>query len=270
MGKKSVISVMIYFLVFVVNIEAQTFRILGTPTSPFKISSDQTHSHPGISIDILQHIMKEMGIDYEIQFYPAVARVIQQAKNGNGEMLISYSVMKERFEYLAYPEESYRSIQWNFFIRKEDEGKITFEQLEDLKGLQIGVVRGTSYIKEFWEAETYLQFQIVSKNTQQIPKLLNKRIDIAPLNTRSTLYDLKKTGHMNKVTYLPKPLAVKQYYDPIIKGSSYFDPPPGSNLTREEVIEEFLARYDAIIKKFKEDGTIQNIYNKYGYEFEFK
>lgn len=267
--KKLLITILLAVLIYSVgSTEAKTFRILGTPTNPFKISSNPTHRNPGISIEILKHVMEKMGIDYQIIFYDAVARAVAQAKKGEGEMLISYSINNERLEYLAYPQESYRFIKWNFFIRKEDEGKITFETLEDLKGLEIGVVRDTSYTKEFWEAEAYLNFQVVSVSKLQILKLLNKRIDLVPLNTRSTLYDLKQANLLNKITYLPKPLKAKPYYDPIIKNSDYFTPLPGSSKTREEYIQEFLNQYDAIIKQLKEDGTIQKIYNKYGYEYE--
>jgi len=247
--------------------EQKIFRILATPTMPFKISDKPKHLNPGISIEILKHVMTAMNVKYEVTFYPAVAKVLRKAQFGEGEMIIGFSITPERQKFLAYPSESYRLITWNFFIRKEDEGKIKFNTFEDLISYQIGVVKGTSYTKAFWQADSILNFQQVSKNELQIPKLLRHRIDIVPLNTRATLYEQQQAGNLDKIAYLPKALKEKAYFDPIISNSSYFNPGPESSKNRAELIKDFLVQYDQAIKDLKNNGTISNIYQKYGYTY---
>ena len=260
-------SLKLFVFIIIVNLSfAKTFTIIGTPTKPFKINEAE-----GISIDILKLVMKDIGIeDYKFEFYPTVTRVIKEAQLGNADMLIGYSKNRDRLSYLAYPQESYRRIKWNFFIRKEDEGKITYDTFEDLKPYTVGVTKDVSYTKEFWNAESFLTFDYAVRNNLQIRKLIGKRFDLVPLNTRSTLYEAKIDGTLDKISYLKKPIKDKSYFDPICINSDYFSQNNGELLTNNEQIKIFLDKYDNAIKKLKKNGTIDNIYKKYGYEYQLK
>lgn len=152
-------------------------------------------------------------------------------------------------EFLYYPQESYIDISWNFFIRAADEGKVKFETFQDLGGLQIGITQGFSYTPEFLGAG--LNFQTVPRNTLQIGMLMARRIDAVPMNTISTLYEEKKAGRLDELSYLPKPLITKPYYNAFAKASNYPD------------IEGLVARYDETIRAMKADGTLDAILVKY-------
>lgn len=239
---------------------AQTFTILGTPTSPFKTSTTE-----GISIEVLTAIMEEIGIeDYRFELVDSVERAVLAARNGDVEMLISYSRKPERLAFLAYPDRSYRHIEWNFFIRKADEGKFTYNTLSDLKGYRIGVTEGVSYTKAFWQAERYLNFDYVNQNELQIKKLLRGRIDLVPLNTRSTLYEAEQAGIRDQISYLDKPLKDTPYYDPVCLHSPYFSGNEDTGTTRQQHIEGFLKEYDAAVDKLTANGFIAATYRKYG------
>jgi polar amino acid transport system substrate-binding protein len=267
---KTTILSCILVIVIPFTINAKPFTILATPSTPFKISA-QSIDKRGISIEILTQVMNEMGIDYKIKLISTTARVKMIIDAGEAEMLINYSKSKSRMSYLSYPKESYRSIDWNFFIRKEDKGKIKYETFEDLKGLKIGIVREVSYTDEFLKAGDFLDFKSVSKKRQQIPKLINKRIDIVPMSTLSTLFEELERNNIDKITYLPKPLKSKLYYDPIVTKSSYFEPSSTNKaISREVAIQQFLDKYDLILKKLKKDGFVQRIYGRYGLTFQSK
>ena len=92
---------------------------------------------------------------------------------------------------------------------------------------------------------------MVSRNDLQISKLLKNRIDAVPLNTINTLYEEKKRGTLAQLSYLPKPLKSKPYYNVFTRASNHPD--------KKRVMEE----YDKIIKEMKKDGTIQSIFKKY-------
>ncbi|BDU49934.1 substrate-binding periplasmic protein [Haliovirga abyssi] len=261
-----IISLSLIFNNVILGNDGKEFIIYATPTKPFKISPTK-----GISIEILQLVMKDMKIsNYKFKFVAAVKRAVEYAKRGRCSMLIGYSIKKSRLSFLAYPQKSYRRIKWNFFIRKEDKNKIFYNKLEDLKNYTIGVTRGTSYTEEFWKAEKFLKFDYASKNNLQIKKLIGKRFDLVPLNTRSTLYESKEAGVLDKIDYLKKPLKDKLYYDPICIHSDFFKPTSHENTTREEKIKKFLKQYDRIIEKLEKDGTINRIYEEYGYKYKLK
>ncbi len=236
---------------------------MGTPTSPFKTSENE-----GISIEILSMVMRKMGMeDYRFILVDSVERAILSAQSGKVEMLIGYSKKAERLAFLAYPARSYRRIKWNFFIRKQDEGKIRFETFEDLKGYTIGVTRSVSYTKEFWAAQSMLHFDFVNQNELQIKKLLRGRVDLVPLNTRSTLYEAEQAGIRDKIAYLPKPIKDKPYYDPVSIHSDYFGV-NDTDLARKQRIQRFLERYDEAIVTLEREGIIADTYQKYGLEYD--
>ncbi len=178
-------------------------------------------------------------------------------------MLISFSKKEERKEFLVYPNNYYRFINWNFFIRAEDARKIRYQKFEDLKPYKIGVARGVSYTKEFWKTQAFLEFFLVAKEELLFPMLLSKRVDIIPMSTQSALVKIKNEGIHNAVTYLPKAFKSKPYYDVIVKNSPYFQPTDGNAQTREQVIEEFVNRFDRTLKALIDSGFVKQLYEKY-------
>jgi len=168
--------------------------------------------------------------------------------------------LKKREQYLIYAKESHIEFEWNFFIRKEDLGKYKFEKYEDLRGVRIGATQGMSYSDEFWRAykNGILTLDITTKNEIQIKKLLNKRIDMIPLNTKAELYEAKGKGYIGKIAYLPKKIKSVAYYNTFVKSSTYPD------------IEKIIKRYDEILREMKSDGTLEKIYKKYGLEYTFR
>ncbi len=226
---------------------SKDFIIIANPQQPFKFQENGIIK--GIDIEIIDYLMKKLNVPYEINLIKSDARIQAQARSGKADMLILFSKKPSRMVYLIYPSESYINLTWNFFIQKKDEGIIRFETLDDLKGLRIGATKDIAYTPEFWN--TGLNLQLMSRNDLQISKLLKNRIDAVPLNTINTLYEEKKRGTLSKLSYLPKPLKSKPYYNVFTRASSHPD--------KEKVIKQ----YDKIIKEMKKDGIIQDIFKKY-------
>ncbi len=229
------------------NSFAREFVIAGTPQLLFKMEAEGKYQ--GIDIEILQQVMKELKLPYKIKLIKSDKRILQEAKMGKVDMLISYSKKSSRLAYLDYPQVSYKQINWNFFIRKSDENNIHFNSFDDLKELKVGATSGVSYTKAFWEAG--LNLNTVSKNDLQITKLLNHRIDIVPMNTLNTLYEAQQLGYREQISYLSPALKSRPYYNPFPKASTY----PNKAI--------IMQRYDEAIQKLQADGTIQAIFDKY-------
>ncbi|RED49668.1 amino acid ABC transporter substrate-binding protein (PAAT family) [Aestuariispira insulae] len=228
-------------------VSARDFTIVASPQEPFKFRSDGEYM--GIDVEVIQEVMKRLGVSYTIKLIKSDARIQEEAKKGKVDMLLLYSKKESRMAFLTYPEQSYVDISWNFFIRAEDEGKISYDTLDDLRAYTIGITKDVSYTTEFMEAG--LKFETAPRNDLQIGKLLANRFDLVPLNTISTLYEQKNAGNLDKIAYLPKPLKTKPYYNVFVKASDF----PG--------IAAMPAKYDQIIQELKSDGTIKAIFSKY-------
>ena len=226
---------------------SRDFIILANPQEPYKFQEGS--SNKGIDIEVIDIVMQRLGIPYQVKFIKSDARIQEEARKGNADMLLLFSRKASRDAYLIYPEQSYVNITWNFFIRVEDKGKINFETFDDLKNIPIGATVDISYTPEFHAAG--LRLEMTTRNDLQIGKLLLKRFDAVPMNTISTLYEEKKKGNIDKITFLPKPLKSKPYYNVFTKASTYPD------------IAELVGKYSAIIKELKSDGTIDAIFKKY-------
>ncbi|WP_428688107.1 substrate-binding periplasmic protein [Roseibium sp.] len=226
---------------------ARDLVILATPEEPYKFLDSGVYK--GIDIEVIDEVMKRLGVTYRVELIESGTRIQQEARTGRADMLLLFSKKKDRLDYLIYPRESYLDISWNFFIRAEDEGRIKYERFDDLKDLQIGITQDFAYTPDFLKSG--LDFQTVTRNNLQIGMLLAKRLDAVPMNAISTLYEEKKAGRLDKLSYLPKPLITKPYYNVFARASTYPD------------IEDLAARYDETIRAMKADGTLDAILIKY-------
>ena len=201
--------------------------------------------------------MDKLGVPFKIVLESSSARLEanwMKEENPPYDMVFTYSINKERENYLTYAKESHIEFSWNFFIRKEDEGKFKFEKYEDLKGYKIGATQGIAYSDDFWKAHEngILDLEIIQKNEIQMDKLLAKRIDMVPRNTQATLYELKKAGKLDLFSYLKKPIKAKLYYNTFVKKSTYPN------------LDKIIVKYDEVLKEMKEDGTLKKILSNYG------
>lgn len=241
------ISLLLAWFISISQVQAREFLIVGTPELPFKTEVDR--SVEGIDVDIIALVMQELGIPYKIELIDSGSRIIKEMQLGTADMALSFSKKEGRNAYLIYPDESYKNLAWNFFIRIEDKDNIKFDTLSDFNGLTIGATQDWSYTPEFWDSE--LTLDILPYNSSQLQKLLYHRIDVVPMNTVSALYEAKENGYLADITYLPKPLKTKHYYNVFSKHSHH------------PKIELIIKRYDEIIARMKDDGTIQDVYDAY-------
>ncbi|MCX4026191.1 transporter substrate-binding domain-containing protein [Endozoicomonas sp. SM1973] len=231
--------------------QARKLIIVGIPAPPMRYL-DTNKQPKGFDIDVLDHILNKLGHKYVVVLIDSSPRVEIMWKKGDMDILMTYSYKKERVKYLIYPKESHVTVAWNFFIRKEDEGKIRFENYSDLKKWRVGASSGKSYTKEFWEAsKSYPFIQIIPRDNLQLNKLINKRVDIVPLETISALYKAHQKGISEKITYLKKPLKIKPYYNLFVKASTY----PSLN--------KLVKKYDEELFKMKQDNTLKKLKHKY-------
>lgn len=254
---RTVLALLLAGTVCVASAQPRELVIGGIPETPLRWQAADGR-FKGYDVEIIDHIMKKLRLPYRIELVDSPARLVRnsQAKPSPYDMVFSHSYTHDRVEYLRYPGQSHVRFHWNFFLRKEDEGKFVFNRYSDLAGIPIGVTRGFSYSAEFLRAitEVPLVVDVVATNKVQLDKLLAKRFDLVPLNTKSTLYEARERGIAHRISYLPNPIKDRPYYNAFVKSSSY------------PRMADLVARYDAALLDMKRDGSLARIQARYGFD----
>lgn len=229
------------------QITASPLIVAGLPEPPYKMMVDDKLT--GIDVRVMEKVLEELGIEYEFILLNSGSRLLQLAQTGQADVVISLSYNEERAEYLTYPKRSYKNVSWHFFIRQDDVERISFHNLSDLIPWRIGAVRSWAYTPEFWEQPFNLT--LVSDHQLFINMLLYDRIDLVPLSTVETLILIKERGLESKLTFLPKPLVSRPYYNAFSKHSSHPDLPL------------LQAEYDRVIGELIASGFVDELYREY-------
>jgi len=231
---------------------ADTLNIIGIPGAPYRFYNDE-NKLVGFDVDILHEIMTTLDVEYKIELLDSSTRLTQMWQSPDVDMVFTLSKKAQRIKLLTFAEESHINLSWNFFIRKENKGKIFFNRYEDLAGLRIDATNGFAYTPEFWQAaqEGLFTLDTVVNNRLNLKKLVHGRFDTFASNTIETLYSAKQSGYLDEIDYLDKPLKQKTYFNTFVKASDY------PNLDR------VIQGYNQELKRMKRDGRYNLIYQKY-------
>ncbi|MBF0121431.1 MAG: ABC transporter substrate-binding protein [Desulfobacterales bacterium] len=210
----------------------KAFLLAGEVEPPLKWINE-TGNIVGIEIDILTEILREMKDiipSYKFVLYESSAKVKREAEVGHIDQYITLSFKPEREKHFIYPKQSHMRQTYYFFVTKtfleEEKAKgkpVKFETYSDLKDYLIGATKDYAYVPEFWEAIKIgiLKADIVIKNELNIKKLITGRINLFPSNGIQMMWEAKKNGYLDQITYLPKPIKDTEYYNPFSKASVY-------------------------------------------------
>lgn len=249
-------SCIIIFFILIFNLSnnlvARDFHIAGIPGEPVRFYNKEKKL-TGIDVEIIDEAMKRLGLKYKITLIRSSARLEVSWLDPNVDMIFTYSYNKKRAKHLIYPKQSHITLSWHFFILTKNKEKFYYRTFNDFKGMTIGATKGFSYTPEFWQASKkgIFEIDITTKNDLNFIKLLAGRFDTFPNAKIDTLYQAKKRGYLDKITYLPKPLKRKKYYNTFVKISNY----PG--------LDKIIKRYDRVLFKMKKSGIVKKIINKY-------
>jgi len=206
---KKIVLLCILFSLIASSSWSRDLVIVGIPEEPNRWL-DASGKAVGVDPDIIDYIMKKLGITYRIELVPSSTRLesIYQNRSDVYDMVFTYSYNDERAKFLKYAKVSHISFNWNFFYLKANKGKYVFNTYKNLAPWTIGVTKGISYSEDFLKAITEVPLKIDEStvNENQLDKLLAQRFDLVPLNTKATMYEAKVKGILDKIAYLPKPI----------------------------------------------------------------
>ncbi len=145
----------------------------------------------GMNIEIIKEVCRRLNVTPKFNKLPW-KRALEMVKQGRADAIFSLFKNEERVNYYNYPEQSINSVKMVIVTTKKRNIRIT--KIEDLKGLKVGVYRGSSYGNEFdtsnWiikdiakDNETLLNKQLVGRTDafvmdERVVKYLSKKLDI--------------------------------------------------------------------------------------------
>ena len=234
---------------------AEEIVFTGNATRAPKIFADPRGVADGVLIQIMNHVQKESGLTFSYKLYPW-PRAYKKAVDGETG-IIGLSKTKERQTIFDYGHEPLFVDELVLVVRAGKE--FPFEGVNDLMGKRIGVCKDCSYGDTYDAAVKGRIFEPVPGNTtsSQLAMLLYDRIDAvlipvgkAGLEEALNDADFKKQADINRASFaiLPKPFARDLNYVAFAKSMAK---------------TELLGKIDQVLKKGREDGTIQAIVDNY-------
>ncbi|MGI0115371.1 substrate-binding periplasmic protein [Zooshikella sp. RANM57] len=201
----------------------------------------------GFSTEIIKLVFKRLNVKVKkIRNYPW-KRAITMIEKGEIDALYSANFTKDRTNFAYYPDEMIIVSPWFLWIKEED--NLKFNSLTDLSGKSIGVVRGYSYTKEFWQ---YIKNNSIYKeavNDEQNFSMLNAgRVDFISAELGNGLYTIQKLGLSNIKALTKKPIKVDGLY--II-------------FNKKTIPKPFVKQFSKELKSLKQEPIYQFIYNQY-------
>ena len=246
-------------------VNANPFTMGGDIDPPLKWL-DENDQPVGIEVELLSTIYKQMPDlvpEFKFIIFKSSPRSKQALKDGTLDQYITMSHKKKRMEYLLYPAQSHLNIKWVFFtthqflLKQQEQGSpVVFNDYQDLTKYKIGATQDYAYSDEFWKLANNgtLNVEVMQKNKLNIKKLLAGRIDLFPSYQFKMQWNAQQGGYDHLISYLPKAIRDKQYFNPFSKASRY------PNVLNGKIIR----RYDEVLRALKKKGVIKKILKKYG------
>lgn len=227
---------------------ARPLLIGATAAPPLKWLEDGQPQ--GIDVDIIAEILQGMAIaDYRFVFFRSGTRMLQEARNGRLDLLLSLSYKDDRAVYLRYPAGAHITLAWHFVKLQHRTDLPDIGAIDRLKGLRIGAVRSYAYRDTFQQAG--LTLIDVPTETSLLPMLRLGRIDLAPMLWLNAAYQAKQIGLLGDIAYLQPPFRAAPYFNVWARRSDYGD------------VDALAARYDLVLEKLRTQGRLDAIIARY-------
>ncbi len=169
----------------------------------------QSLKHGGYVSHIVSEAFKREGYTAKFRYYPW-ARAYETAKKG-GDIYVSsfWFNLEERATHFYYSDPV--MVEKTVFFHLKSLQVKNWTTLADLKNYTIGVTRGYTYTKEFWNMgnEKHLTFETVCSDEINFRKLLGGRIDLYPTGMVAgfgILHDKFDPALKDLITFHKKPL----------------------------------------------------------------
>jgi polar amino acid transport system substrate-binding protein len=200
----------------------------------------------GAGPELVEKIFAESGVEVDSKYAGAWDTVQAKARAGEVDVIVAAYKTDERETYLDFSD-AYTQDPIAIFVNKEN--KFEYREWSDLAGKRGVATIGDSYGQEL---DDYISQSLdvvrVETAEQAFRMLEEKEADYFFFALYSGQAEIKRLGNADKVEALPTYAATEDFYIAISKKSPY---------------AEYLPQVNALIAKYKADGTIGALIEKY-------
>lgn len=226
------------------------------PEFPPVMYKNKHNAIVGVGPELAERILSELGHDAQSKFVGPWVRVQEAAKVGKIDLIAGIYKNEERKQYLTYIPTPFLTNPAVIFVKKGN--AFPFKQWNDLKGRRGGAIIGDKFKTEFDEFllknKSLIHLERVSTVKQNFTKLILGRIDFIPYSKYVGTLTLEKMKIRDNIEILPEPLYSGLFYFAISKKS-------------KENLENHIGIIDQKIVKYKKDGTVDMLVEKYTKEY---
>ena len=206
--------------------------------------------HEGLAYAMLSEIARRAGFSATLDLYPQ-KRMEQMVRGGDRDGVTVISRNTDREGFLVFSDPLFAK-QAYFYHRKNY--KFDWSSYADLKGLRIGVVRGHNLGDDF--AAAVIKHGLVLDEASTVEanfrKLMANRVDVLMANHWSAVSLLAQREFRGEIIAADKPYFNKSYH-------------VGLSQKSDAALAK-LPRINEAIKAMKQDGTLDNLIQKYLYD----
>ena len=157
-------------------------------------------------------------------------RALRNVQTGEADAVFSLFKTEERENIFIFSETSLNTVKMSLFTNRSS--TLAVKSIEDLKGLKIGVYRGSSYGKVFDNFRSCIK-DPANSNKQIIEKQVRNRTDIFIMDENVADYWIKKLNYTEIIKPLDFTLITQDTYIAFSK-SSDIDTNKFSSIIEEE------------------------------------
>ncbi len=198
------------FLIGLLSLFFTPLEIVSAQTAPLRIATDQ-EKEGGYLVDITKAAFQRAGHQVEFSFVPW-ARALEGTIKGDYDVLMAAYFTSERAKLLAYTEQI-GSVEVYFWKRTDT--AITYNSLDDVKNLTIGLVRNSVVNDEFNKILPTLKIDYGNNGEINLLKLIAGKIDlfVEKRELIDVLLNKTHTAQRDKVQTLGAPLMSGKFYN---------------------------------------------------------
>jgi len=234
-------------------VESLKFVYNNTNSVPYKWRENGEFVGP--LFDIIREVSRRTGIEIKTTAYPA-KRVQMLLEKGlaDGAFGLSRKVAREKVAF--YLDEPIGWANWNIFVLKGNE--FVFDNLIDLHGKTIGVVRGIPNGKAFQQAvgEEKINTYEIADYSSLVEFLNYGRTELIAGPTASLQHAIDKQGLSEKIVKLPHLLRPTVGIHVVISKKA--------DVTQKQTL---INTVNETLVNMRNEKVMDDIYQKYGYSF---
>lgn len=240
-------------LIFGVQTQAQTLRVLTVEYSPYEYSvsngADDDVAADGVAVRVVRAAFAKMNQDISVEFFPW-KRALQMVRIGEADAIFTIFKTSDREEFLYYPEEPL--LYQTMSIWKNHRADLDFSgKLESVKGASVGLVDGFSYgdfVDEALRSNVLDNIDYVSDSLLNVKKLVAGRVDFIITDDYNAVAQLAMLNASDKAVKLTPSISSPASYIAFSKAND---------------LEDISIKINQVLLDMKSSGEHQKIIDGY-------